>query len=103
MSLVEEQSTYALFVAMAAPLMLGCDIRHLSPQTLAYLRNPELLAANQDPWGIQGSVVNLDNGAQVDDTLTLTLTSPHAILHPSSSPSPSPQPRTTARRSSPNH
>lgn len=65
MSVVEEQSTYALFMVMAAPPMLGCDIRKLSPHTLSYLTNPELLAVNQDAWGIQGSLVDLGGGAQI--------------------------------------
>ena len=65
MSLIEEHSTYALFTIMAAPPMLGCDIRHLSAETLAYLSNTELLAVNQDKWGIQGSVVNLGDGSQI--------------------------------------
>eukprot|EP01051_Picozoa_sp_SAG22_P013134 SAG22_NODE_1440_length_4416_cov_6.561038_2_plen_183_part_00 len=65
MTVTEEQSTYALWTIMAAPPMLGCDIRHLSAETLAYLTNPELLAVNQDAWGVQGSVVNLGDGSQV--------------------------------------
>ena len=79
MSVTEEQSTYALWMIMAAPPMLGCDIRHLSAETLAYLSNPELLAVNQDPWGTQGSVVSLGNGSQIiakplsDGTFALAL------------------------------
>jgi alpha-galactosidase len=65
MTATEENSTYALWTIMAAPPMLGCDIRHLSAETLEYLSNPELLAVNQDKWGIQGSVVNLGNGSQI--------------------------------------
>jgi alpha-galactosidase len=65
MTLLEEQSTYALFTIMAAPPMLGCDIRMLSNQTLAYLSNTELLAVNQDAWGIQGSIVNMGDGSQI--------------------------------------
>ena len=65
MSLVEEQSTYALFMIMASPPMLGCDIRRLSTETLAYLSNTELLAVNQDAWGIQGSIVDMGDGSQV--------------------------------------
>ena len=47
MSVTEEESTYAMFMVMAAPPMLGCDIRKLAPHTLKYLTNPELLAINQ--------------------------------------------------------
>eukprot|EP01052_Picozoa_sp_SAG31_P025455 SAG31_NODE_2232_length_6139_cov_6.945199_3_plen_143_part_00 len=65
MSLVEEKSTYALFTIMAAPPMLGCDVRKLSNHTLQYLSNTELLEVNQDPWGIQGSLVDMGDGSQI--------------------------------------
>ena len=50
MSAEEERSTYAMWVIMAAPLMLGCDIRNLTANTLEYLTNEELLSVNQDAW-----------------------------------------------------
>ena len=65
MTVTEEHATYALFTIMAAPPMLGCDIRRLSAETLAYLSNTELLAVNQDKWGLQGSIVGLGDGSQI--------------------------------------
>lgn len=79
MSVVEEQSTYALWVMMGAPLMLGCDIRSLQPHSLALLTNQELLAVNQDSWCLQASLVTLGDGSQVfvkplsDGTFALAL------------------------------
>ena len=50
MSAEEERSTYAMWVIMAAPLMLGCDIRNLTTNARHYLTNEELLSVNQDAW-----------------------------------------------------
>jgi alpha-galactosidase len=62
----EERSTYALWVIMAAPLMLGCDIRNLTDFTLGYLKNADLLRVNQDAWSLQGSLYKYtDNGEQI--------------------------------------
>lgn len=37
MTVTEELSTYAMFMIMAAPPMLGCDIRKLASHTLEYV------------------------------------------------------------------
>ena len=50
MSAEEERSTYAMWVIMAAPLMLGCDIRNLTANARHYLTNEDLLSVNQDAW-----------------------------------------------------
>jgi alpha-galactosidase len=39
---------------MAAPLLVGGDIRSLQPSTSAILMNREVIAVDQDPAGIQG-------------------------------------------------
>ena len=55
-----------MWVIMAAPLMLGCDIRNLTDNALSYLTNADLVAVNQDPWGLLGSLHQLtDNGEQI--------------------------------------
>jgi alpha-galactosidase len=46
---------------MAAPIILGNDIRSMSDETLGILTNEEVIAVNQDPAGVQGSRV-VDNG-----------------------------------------
>ena len=47
----EYQTHFALWAMMNAPLILGCDIRSLSPRAKAILTNEELIAINQDPEG----------------------------------------------------
>lgn len=38
---------------MKAPLLLGTDLMTMAPETLSVLSNAEVLAVNQDSWGIQ--------------------------------------------------
>lgn len=54
----------SLWCLLAAPLMAGNDLTKMTPQTLAILTNPEVLAIDQDPAGIQGHRV-LEQGAIV--------------------------------------
>ena len=39
---------FALWCAMQSPLMIGCDVRDMSAETLAILTNRELIRINQD-------------------------------------------------------
>jgi alpha-galactosidase len=49
LSLTESRSHFALWALMGAPLMAGNDIRTLSSDVSAILRNPRLMAVNQEP------------------------------------------------------
>ena len=44
----EYRSQFSLWCMFSAPLMLGCDIRTLSPEMLALITNKNLLRINQD-------------------------------------------------------
>ncbi|MEO6983484.1 MAG: glycoside hydrolase family 27 protein [Edaphobacter sp.] len=44
----------SLWCMLAAPLIAGNDLTSMTPQTLAILSNPEVIAVDQDPAGIQG-------------------------------------------------
>ncbi len=48
---------FSLWAISKAPLLIGCDVRNMSAATLATLSNPEVIAVNQDPLGIQGKKV----------------------------------------------
>ncbi|MGX1090297.1 hypothetical protein RKD47_000978 [Streptomyces albogriseolus] len=50
---------------MSAPLMAGNDIRTMSADVSAILRNPRLLAVNQDPLGAGGRRVRDDGAIEV--------------------------------------
>ena len=45
---------FALWCLLAAPLMIGCDLRSMTPATQQLLSHPGLIALNQDPLGVQG-------------------------------------------------
>lgn len=40
---------FSLWAFLGSPLMIGCDIRNMTPATKEILRNQELIAINQDP------------------------------------------------------
>ncbi|MGW3566884.1 glycoside hydrolase family 27 protein [Streptomyces sp. NPDC000941] len=65
LSLTESRSHFALWALMAAPLMAGNDIRTMSADVSAILRNPRLLAVNQDPLGAGGRRVRDDGNTEV--------------------------------------
>jgi alpha-galactosidase len=44
----------SLWCILAAPLLAGNDLAKMTPETLEILTNPEVIAVNQDPAGIQG-------------------------------------------------
>jgi len=56
---IEYQSMFALWCLVKAPLMLGADLRTITRESEAYkiITNPDLLAVNQDPLGVQGECV----------------------------------------------
>ena len=42
------KTQFSLWCLFAAPLMLGCDLRSMTPETLKLVTNKELIAINQD-------------------------------------------------------
>jgi len=48
---------FSLWAISKAPLLIGCDVTKMRPATLAILTNPEVIAVNQDPLGVQGKKV----------------------------------------------
>jgi alpha-galactosidase len=57
MSPDEDRAHFAMWAMMAAPLLAGNDIRSMSATTTAILTNPDIIAVDQDPLGVQGTVV----------------------------------------------
>ncbi|MBZ5565216.1 MAG: glycoside hydrolase family 27 protein [Acidobacteriia bacterium] len=50
----EYRTHMSLWCLLAAPLLSGNDLSKMTPETLAILTNPEVIAVDQDPAGIQG-------------------------------------------------
>jgi alpha-galactosidase len=65
LSLTESRAHFALWALMAAPLMAGNDIRTMSADVSAILRNSRLLAVNQDSLGAGGRRVRDDGATEV--------------------------------------
>ncbi|HEX6354900.1 NPCBM/NEW2 domain-containing protein [Actinophytocola sp.] len=75
----EYRSHFSLWATMAAPLLIGTDLRDATPETLEILGNREVIAVDQDPLGVQGRLLRKDNGRWVmvkplqDGDIALTL------------------------------
>ena len=53
----EDKTHFGMWCIMSSPLLIGCDMRSIKERPLALLKNPELIALNQDPLGLQAYVV----------------------------------------------
>ncbi|KAL6541650.1 Alpha-galactosidase 3 [Orobanche gracilis] len=54
MTYQEYRAHFSIWVLMKAPLIIGCDVRNITSETLELLTNEEVIAVNQDPLGVQG-------------------------------------------------
>ena len=57
LSYAEEEAHFGMWCIMSSPLLLGCDIEYIPEETMRIITNPELIAVNQDPLGLQAHVV----------------------------------------------
>ena len=65
MSTTEYETHFSLWCLMKAPLLIGCDVRNMSDDTVRILTNSEVIAVNQDKMGIQGNKVTTDGTRDV--------------------------------------
>ncbi|MBD0743384.1 NPCBM/NEW2 domain-containing protein [Streptomyces sp. CBMA152] len=61
----EYRTHFSLWSQMAAPLLIGSDLRSASASTLAILKNTDVIAVDQDALGKQGTVVSNSGGLVV--------------------------------------
>jgi alpha-galactosidase len=61
----QAQAQFSMWAIVAAPLILGSDPRALSNATIGMLENREVIAVDQDPMGVQGTVVAQEGDGQV--------------------------------------
>lgn len=62
----EEYRTHmSLWAILAAPLIAGNDLSHMSPATLAILTNREVIAVDQDRLGKEGNRVSQDGQLEI--------------------------------------
>jgi len=62
---IEYRSQFSLWSMMAAPLIIGSDIRTATPATMAILSDSDVIAVDQDPLGVQGTQISSVNGLDV--------------------------------------
>jgi alpha-galactosidase len=67
MTQTEYQTHFSMWAVMAAPLLIGSDLRDVSQETLDILLNEDVIAVDQDPLGAQGTVVSDVGGLIVVD------------------------------------
>ena len=56
MSQVEDETHFAMWCIMASPLLIGCDMAKIRPESLKLMCNKDLIALNQDPLHLQAYV-----------------------------------------------
>ncbi|MBX7550895.1 NPCBM/NEW2 domain-containing protein [Streptomyces sp. tea 10] len=61
----EYRSHFSLWSIMAAPLLIGTDLRKATPATFDILDNKDVIAVDQDPLGKQGTVISSVGGRWV--------------------------------------
>lgn len=73
MSPEEDRTHFGMWCMMSSPLLIGCDLTTLKPETLQLLKNRELIALNQDTLGLQAYVAVRDGDSYilVKDVVTL--------------------------------
>lgn len=62
---VQFRTQLSMWAMLAAPLMVSDDLQAISSSSLAALKNPDVLAIDQDPAGLQGQLVSSSGEAQV--------------------------------------
>lgn len=61
----EYRTHFSMWSVMAAPLLIGSDLRKAMPETFEILSNREVIAVDQDPLGKQGTVLSSTGGRWV--------------------------------------
>ena len=52
----EDYTHFAVWCMMSSPLLIGCDLTNIRPETLRLITDKQLIAINQDPLGLQAYV-----------------------------------------------
>src|SRR5260370_23911648 len=60
----ENRAHFTVWAIMSAPLLVGADLTTLTESALSILINPEIIALDQDPLGLQGALVHTDGEVQ---------------------------------------
>ena len=61
----EETTHFGLWCILSSPLLMGCDVRTIDPESLKLATNPYLLSMNQNDLGVQAYPIRRDGDAVV--------------------------------------
>jgi alpha-galactosidase len=65
LTFAESRAHFSLWCMLAAPLMAGNDVRHMTPEIRDLLIDPDAIAIDQDPLGKQGYRVWSGDGYEI--------------------------------------
>ncbi len=65
MTATEYRTHFSLWAIMAAPLLIGADLRDVTADTFTILKNTDVIAIDQDVLGRQGTVIANDGAGHV--------------------------------------
>lgn len=65
MTQAEDETHFGLWCIMNSPLLIGCDMTKIRPVALRLLKNPELIAVNQDTVAQQAYPVDYQKGCYI--------------------------------------
>jgi len=61
----EEMTHFGMWCMLSSPLLIGCDLTKIPDNSLALLKNKELIAINQDTLGLSAPLVKVYNGVYI--------------------------------------
>jgi len=65
MSAAQFRTQLSMWAMLAAPLMISDDLTRISSASLQAVQNSELIAVDQDPAGVQGTLLSTAGAGQV--------------------------------------
>ncbi|KAF4361105.1 hypothetical protein F8388_021053 [Cannabis sativa] len=56
---------FSLWAISKAPLLIGCDVRNMTKDTMEIIANKEVIAVNQDSLGVQAKKVRMEGDQEI--------------------------------------
>lgn len=56
---------FSIWAISKAPLLIGCDVRNATKETMEVIGNTEVIAVNQDPHGVQAKKVRMEGDLEI--------------------------------------
>jgi alpha-galactosidase len=75
----QEQAHFILWAAAKSPLIIGANMDTIAPDSVALLRNREIIAVNQDPLGVPATIIAKDSQKGLE-TLAGPLSNGDAVI-----------------------